>query len=286
MIQLLIINFLLCFGLPEGTEAKANPECLDCHDDLVQKTIMHYPAEDACDNCHESTGSSHPSEDSLGFKLMDTSPALCFYCHEEMPGLTHAHQPVATGNCLACHDAHGSDQAALLRYPEQELCLECHNKTYGGEDSGTANISRLVKGSQRVVHTAISEMGCIICHQAHGSELRALLVDAYPRDDYVPASTEQFSLCFLCHDTDILDAEESEWATGFRNGKQNLHRLHIQGDKGRNCKLCHNIHGSVQQFLLEEGVKFGSWEMKLNYVPEEQGGSCLPGCHAKLSYQR
>lgn len=270
---------------PVGQSDEAQ-DCKECHDDLVNRDVMHYPAEDACDNCHESTGASHPFGDSLGFRLMDQVPALCFNCHEESASPIHAHLPVVQGKCLDCHDAHGSTQTSLLLTQEQELCLGCHNRAYSGDSSETANISRLVKGSKRVVHTAISELGCLVCHQAHGSDKHDLLVDTYPAEDYLPATTENFALCFLCHDTDILDAEESEWATAFRNGKQNLHRLHINGSKGRNCRMCHNIHGSTLEFLMEEEVSFGSWEMRLNFVPTEQGGSCLPGCHGKLSYER
>ena len=124
------------------------------------------------------------------------------------------------------------------------------------------------------------------CHQAHGSDFRALLVDRFPEVDYVSASTENFELCFLCHDTDVMNAGETEYGTGFRNGKKNLHSLHMNGNKGRNCRMCHNIHVSPQSFLLEVEVGFGSWEMQMNFVQEAQGGSCLPGCHGKLSYRR
>jgi len=294
MIHLILIEFFLCFSIPfQGTSPpevrdfiEEAPACVECHSDLVNKELTHYPAEDACDNCHEATGASHPSEDSLGFRLMDAVPALCFYCHEEGAAQAFGHKPYTGGNCLGCHDAHGSAHAALLLNEEKELCLGCHNRVFQGDGSATSNISRLVKGGRQVVHSAINGMGCLICHRAHGSEFRALLVDAYPEEDYVPASTEKFGLCFLCHDTGILDEEETEWATGFRNGKQNLHRLHIQGNKGRNCRMCHNLHGSTQPFLVEERVGFGNWEMNLNFVPEEDGGSCLPGCHGKLSYTR
>ena len=283
--MLLVINLLICLTLPFRGVSES-PECTECHQDLVKRDVMHYPAEDACDNCHESTGASHPSADSLGFRLMDQLPALCFYCHEEATAMAHVHEPVVEGKCLACHDAHGSIQASLLLQEDQELCLGCHNKSYSSDSSETINISRLVLGNNRVVHSAIDALGCRTCHQAHGSDKRALLVDAYPAEDYLPAETENFGLCFLCHETDILEAEETDWATGFRNGKQNLHRLHINGNKGRNCRMCHNLHGSTQPFLMEEEVAFGSWEMKLNFIPDEQGGSCLPGCHGKLSYSR
>lgn len=294
MIQLLVIDLFICLSFPLSEDpGKPYPalsvqtsDCLECHEDLINKETKHYPAEDACDNCHEATGATHPFGDSLGFRLMDSTPALCFYCHEEAVAHASAHAPVVEGKCLDCHDAHASSSSSLLRKSETELCLSCHSRKYGKDGKGTENIAQLIRGSQRVVHTAITEMGCTICHQAHGSEHPSLLADSYPEEEYVPAEAENFGLCFLCHDTDILVAEESEWATGFRQGKRNLHRVHIQGSKGRNCSLCHNIHGSSLPFLIHERVDFGNWEMPINFVAEPQGGSCLTGCHKKLSYSR
>lgn len=294
MTQLLFIELFICLSLPwnqapgkaEAGLSYQTSDCLECHEDLLNKEMKHYPAEDACDNCHEATGATHPFGDSLGFRLMDSSPALCYYCHEEAEAFAFAHTPVMEGQCLDCHDAHASSRSSLLLDTETELCLSCHDRDYGKDGKGTGNIGKLIRGSQRVVHTAITEMGCTTCHQAHGSEFPSLLADSYPEEDYVPSEAENFGICFLCHDSDILEAEESEWATGFRQGKVNLHRVHIQGNKGRNCRMCHNIHGSAKPFLIEESVVFGSWEMPLHFVPSPEGGSCLTGCHKKLSYTR
>jgi predicted CXXCH cytochrome family protein len=246
---------------------------------------MHPVAEEACDNCHESTGESHPQEGVKGFSLMDRLPDLCFYCHEEFSPQQHAHPPYDQGECLSCHDVHGSSEASLLQLPEQELCLSCHNKEYVTDSTKTVNIRPLVKGKV-LVHSAIEGGGCIQCHLSHGSDYRALLMDVYPEEDYVPSRTDNFGLCFLCHDTDLIDAEETEWGTNFRNGIRNLHQLHINGNKGRNCRLCHNLHGSATSFLIEERVAFGNWEMNMNFVPAENGGSCLPGCHGLQTYER
>lgn len=253
----------------DGTGA-GEQDCTECHSDLLEYGLMHYPAEDACNNCHEPTGATHPSADSLGFRLTDKVPELCYYCHEEPVRQSSAHDPHMKGECLACHDAHGSDAGSLLREPDPVLCMGCH---------------KLVGGPKRA-HSAIELGGCMSCHLAHGSEFRTLLVDSYPKEDYVPAQPENFSLCFLCHDPDLMNAEETDWATGFRNGTKNLHWLHINGNKGRNCRMCHNIHGSPLAFLVEERIGFGQWEMRMNFTVEEQGGSCLPGCHGKLSYRR
>jgi len=292
MSQLLYIKLLILLSLPfvtsSGPEQAAGnqqPACTECHSDLLEYDMMHYPAEDACDNCHESTGASHPSDDSLGFRLMDQIPALCYYCHEEPMQHAVSHQPYAKGNCLACHQAHGSAESFLLRLADPDLCLNCHNRDYRTDSTETLNIRQLVKGRMKA-HSAIEGGGCLSCHQSHGSEIRALLMDNYPGEDYLPAQTENFGLCFLCHDTDLLNVRETEWGTGFRNGKKNLHWLHINGNKGRNCRMCHNIHGSPSPFLMEEKLGFGSWEMQMNFIPEEQGGSCFPGCHGKFSYRR
>lgn len=293
MIQQIIIDLLLILTVPlsspAGTETLRpevkQPDCIECHDDLLNLGSTHYPVEDACDNCHESTGVSHPMGDSAGFRLMDGIPALCYYCHEEPAEMPHVHLPVEQGDCLGCHATHGSSESSLLRSSDPDLCLSCHNRSYKTDSTETVNIGRLVKGKMKA-HSAIEGGGCISCHQSHGSDFRALLVEQYPAGDYLPASTENFELCFLCHDSDILDAEQTEWGTGFRNGTKNLHWLHVNGSKGRNCRMCHNIHGSPNLFLVEERVRFGDWEMQMNFETEEQGGSCLPGCHGKLSYRR
>jgi predicted CXXCH cytochrome family protein len=272
-----------CYPDPEPGPGR-EPDCLECHQDLLAQRVVHPVAEDACDNCHLSNGNPHPENGTVGFTLMDRLPDLCFYCHEEPAQVEHGHAPVEEGACLSCHDVHGSSENNLLKLPEEELCLSCHGGT-AAIKRGSVDIRRLITGNQ-VAHSAITGGGCITCHQAHGSDQRALLVAPYPSGSYVPAEPDHFELCFLCHDTGLMEEEETSWATGFRDGTTNLHHLHIRGEKGRNCRLCHNLHGSPQPFLIEEQVSYGAWVMEMNFKPVENGGSCLPGCHGKLSYAR
>jgi len=293
MIHLFLIGlFVILFssfngsdGHPAVDDDLQQPECTECHEQLVKREYMHYPVDDDCSNCHESTGASHPMGDSAGFRLMDQVPALCYYCHEERGESAFTHLPVEEGECLGCHDIHGSSKPSLLRSPDPGLCLSCHNRDIRDDSSNTINISRLVTGKM-IAHTAISGGGCMTCHQAHGSGFREILVDQFPSENYLPAKTENFALCFLCHNTGLLDEEETGSETNFRDGRKNLHWLHMNGERGRNCRMCHNIHGSPQPFLVEETVGFGNWEMRLNFIPTQQGGSCLPGCHGKLMYLR
>jgi predicted CXXCH cytochrome family protein len=284
-ILLLLLSLCQLAGPGKDLADAREPDCRECHSDLLEKEMMHYPAEDACDNCHESTGASHPSGDSLGFRLMDRVPELCYYCHEEPMSQSSAHGPHLRGECLACHDAHGSETRSLLMEPDPVLCLSCHKQIFRTDSTEVSNIRQLVGGRKRA-HSAIALGGCMSCHKPHGSAFRALLVDSYPQEDYLPALPENFALCFLCHDPDLMIAEKTDRATGFRNGTKNLHWIHINGNKGRNCRMCHNIHGSSQAFLVEERLGFGQWEMRMNFTVEEQGGSCMPGCHGNLSYRR
>jgi predicted CXXCH cytochrome family protein len=275
---LLMIEIFVFLMLPGSAEnlckdaeqLKPQETCTECHSDKIGHEVMHEALDNGCDICHESTGEVHPGEGKKGFKLVDQSPALCYYCHEEAGGQAYGHKPVREGECLSCHDVHGSSNPALSKLPDPDLCLFCHP---------------LAKGKV-ILHSAIEGGGCMICHQPHGTERRSLLVETFPEDAYAPASAENFGICFICHDTDLLDAEQTDWATNFRNGDRNLHQLHIQGEKGRSCILCHNLHVSKQKFLIEEKIRFGDWEMRMNFIPTENGGSCLPGCHGKASYAR
>ncbi|MCK4993003.1 MAG: hypothetical protein KAS29_21040, partial [Bacteroidales bacterium] len=81
-------------------------------------------------------------------------------------------------------------------------------------------------------------------------------------------------------------AEVTTTATNFRNGDQNMHFLHINGTKGRNCNLCHDMHGSPNEHLIADKVMFGNWEMPVGFKALENGGSCLTGCHAEKQYVR
>ncbi len=57
--------------------------CLECHSDIIANQIIHAPAEESCDYCHESNGNEHPLENVKGFTLSEEMPGLCYICHDE-----------------------------------------------------------------------------------------------------------------------------------------------------------------------------------------------------------
>ena len=51
---------------------------------------------------------------------------------------------------------------------------------------------------------------------------------------------------------------ETKGATGFRNGTQNLHAVHVNDKvKGRTCRACHAPHGADLPHLIRASVPFG-----------------------------
>jgi predicted CXXCH cytochrome family protein len=103
----------------------------------------------------------------------------------------------------------------------------------------------------------------------------------------VPYTDTEFSLCFDCHDRDLLRYADTSFATNFRDGERNLHFLHVNDpQKGRSCTLCHAIHGADNPTLIAASVPFGQWQLPLKFVKTATGGSCSPGCHKPYAYDR
>ncbi|MEN8157871.1 MAG: cytochrome c3 family protein [Bacteroidota bacterium] len=260
--------------------------CLNCHTSVRMESELeniHYPFEDDCANCHETHSSEH---DGL---LVDKSRDLCLTCHDMQSTLDEAKVVHGVVNdekgCANCHSPHASKNGMLLLKSGKALCLDCHSEPIETEERVIADIGSLVKPGN-YVHGVIEMDGCGTCHFPHSSEQPFLLNSAFPGGAYAAATVENFDLCFMCHDAELMESETTSYATNFRNGEQNLHYLHINGEKGRNCNLCHNVHGSGNEHLMADKVLFGSWEMPVGFTPLESGGSCLTGCHAEKKYLR
>jgi predicted CXXCH cytochrome family protein len=76
--------------------------------------------------------------------------------------------------------------------------------------------------------------------------------------------------------------------TRFRDGESNLHYVHVNQEKGRTCRACHEVHASKRPFHVRESVPFGSkgWLLEINFEALPDGGRCAPGCHEAKSYAR
>ncbi len=264
--------------------------CAECHAELQARissqAFKHQPATEDCTSCHDPHGADNR------MNLKSRPPELCIECHDEIgdtiEDATVAHDAVTTGkSCVGCHDPHASaEQHGLLHQP-MALCLSCHDRELNSGTGKITNMARLLEENPEH-HGPIREKNCTACHQQiHGGDHFRLLMKEYPSEFYASFEEERYALCFECHEPDLVKDEQTDKLTNFRNGKQNLHYLHVNRKvKGRTCRACHDIHASRKPRHIAESVPFGKWNLPLNYLKATNGGSCRPGCHKEYRYDR
>lgn len=118
---------------------------------------IHEPLKN-CTLCH---GEVRRANSSRKVQLVAEVPQLCYGCHKKYSALqAWVHGPVATGNCLLCHEPHKTKSESLLRKPVPELCYLCHEE----------QAIRLIQN-----HGEASYARCMDCHEGHAGAARGLL---------------------------------------------------------------------------------------------------------------
>jgi predicted CXXCH cytochrome family protein len=173
----------------------------------------------------------------------------------------------------------------LLTEP-MDLCLSCHDHVLDAPDGKLCDVAKLL--DENVSHHGpIIQENCTGCHKVHGGESFRMLVEDFPSSFYASFDEANYKLCFRCHEPDLVRNEKTTKLTNFRNGEQNLHYVHVhRKPKGRTCRACHNVHASKKPKHITETVKFGIWEIPLNFEKTATGGSCQPGCHRVYRYDQ
>ncbi len=181
--------------------AEKSAKCQACHqkDNPQYALSPHAKAALDCTSCHDVHGETvRPA------MLKTDINKNCSICHQEVVAqfqLSERHRlQEGVMTCVTCHDPHAPATRVRLGGFKQEACLQCH------PDKGGPFIYE---------HQGSRIEGCTVCHEAHGSTNRHLLVQQSVAD-----------LCFSCH------AEAPAWHGGFTSS-------------GTNCVTCHSsIHGS------------------------------------------
>ena len=269
--------------------ASGNDLCAICHTDFIQDltsgTYVHEPVKDSCFNCH------NPHSGPAAKMLPGTAQELCGKCHEAVVNTATSalvnHEPVLAGKaCLNCHAPHNAEIAPQLKAPQVDLCLGCHDRPVKSGDKELTDMKGLFARNPDW-HGPIREGGCTGCHEPHGGSGFRLLVEPYPAKFYSPYDPENYALCFTCHESATVKNEFTRTLTGFRDGDRNLHFLHVnKEERGRTCRACHEVHASVLPRHIRDTVPYGSWELPINFEKSENGGSCQPGCHVSVTYDR
>ncbi len=265
-----------------------NEVCFECHSDvqeaLAATTHKHKPAAEDCKLCHDPHSGNAP------YMLAKAGADECFRCHPAMADrITKAsvkHAALSEGKgCLNCHSPHEAVHSRQLKDAPMALCLTCHDKQERDARGVMTTDMKELFDANKDWHGPIREKDCSGCHSVHGSGHFRLLIKNYPREFYASFAVEQYDLCFSCHQPTLVQDAATTTLTGFRDGEQNLHFLHVNKKvKGRTCRSCHETHASQKARHIRNEVPFGKWMLPIKFEKTANGGSCSPGCHAPKSY--
>jgi predicted CXXCH cytochrome family protein len=287
-------------GMCHEPHASKNPKllvetgrglCIGCHSEMDQQLdevgFVHKPVKEDCLTCHSPHATDFPM-------LVKQAPGeLCTTaCHEDIKRAVteakHKHSAVTQDSgCVNCHTPHGGDLAKLMKDRPVNLCMACHDRSVKAPDGRVVASVLEVTDPKMIKHGPVADGSCGGCHNVHGSDYAKLLIDEYPGTFYQPFDLKSYSLCFECHDKELVMTPNARGLTGFRNGDENLHFMHVnKNPRGRSCRACHSVHASTLALHLRETVPYGKWELPINYKQTDTGGSCSPGCHKSKSYDR
>jgi predicted CXXCH cytochrome family protein len=275
---------------PKMLSAIGNDVCFQCHTDKAEafkgKKFAHSPVKDSCINCH----SPHSGEYKFNFSA-DGTQELCFTCHVDkkdwIASVKVRHGGLETEKkCLACHDPHVSNFVKQLVRQPVESCNMCHDRQLDTQDGKIANMKEYLSKNKNQ-HGPIAQGDCSSCHNTHGSDNFRILRKPIAKAFYAPFDPRNYELCFNCHEKTLVLDPKTTTLTGFRNGDQNLHFVHVnKTPKGRTCRACHDAHATNNPKHIRDAVPFGAWGLPVGYEKSQNGGSCLPGCHQKFGYDR
>jgi len=169
--------------------------CFKCHG---------LPAKSACDNqrCSTARGFNMVRQDgvyNIRDKVIGGTPGLVSY------------HPIETND-----PSNNTEVPSLLtgiplnKTTSRIYCTDCHNS----DNSAAAGRSGAIG--------------------PHGSNIGAMLTQAYPMEPIRSYSSAQYALCYKCHSESVLMSN----ASGFPR-----HRLHVQEER-KTCINCHDPHGS------------------------------------------
>lgn len=172
-----------------GAEYVGMQVCAGCHTDEAREfrgaphaTVAVREADDeevysgeGCESCH-GPGSLHVEARGNKTKIVKGDWNTCVRCHSDVGmrlRMRYRH-PVAEGrmSCSSCHDPHKGMRAVREVEQINETCFGCHPDK---------------KGPWTFTHEAVTEDGCTVCHNPHGTNVEKMLV------------ADGLVLCLRCH---------------------------------------------------------------------------------------
>ena len=242
----------------------------------------------SCVSCH----SGHAGENDHA--LAKPAEELCLDCHasvmESSPGkkAAYTHSPVALGQCVLCHDPHGTRDRRMVRDDLYKVCQKCHDPVdpavvaahpdYPIADANCLSChdphshnqkTKLIEGKK---HGPFKQGNCKLCHVESAEGQRAELVkpadklcfSCHPAASLVRKNEKahppvEAGFCLMCHDPHV-SKRKGMLKTRVANACFACHRKveddtlavhkHAIVDANLDCLLCHKPHSSKEDKLL------------------------------------
>lgn len=197
--------------------------CGMCHDAEINQInnakVAHPGAMSDCTDCHNPHASKQPG------LPKSNGVEICLACHSDLAEVAKTekflHRPAFKDGCGTCHDAHGNDNAHLLRVNDvTTLCLECHGPDTVPQRLASDHLIAIFDGKVILPekypvpilplkynaghpvdfhpvaglidpkNPAAGQMNCLTCHQPHAGNQEGMLVK-----DQKP----NMAFCNTCH---------------------------------------------------------------------------------------
>jgi len=258
-----LCSLALIIAVSKGAAAQTDT-CVsgNCHALMGADKFVHKPVQEGkCTTCHTATREAdkktkHP--DNLTITLSQQGADLCYMCHAPKNKKKNVHAPIMGGECISCHNPHGSPNKGLLNDVMPKICFSCHPESMmqhkvmhppvAAGDCSSCHYNhqgdlpnRLQQEgnalcftchpdkengikTKKTVHPPVKQ-SCTLCHNPHGSANKAMLIDVAP------------GICSTCHPNQSALAEKSV----FKHGPMSDVKA---------CMNCHDPHFSDQKGLL------------------------------------
>lgn len=180
--------------------------------------------EKKCRACHTVTRKS--PERPIVYKM-------CFLseCHDaSLIKETFKHSEALHGECLLCHNQHGSQYGAHIVNDQQKLCKTCHPLLIGNKEEQKVGDEEDLHDYYTLLFrhlVADREISCSFCH---GEDHRDRMEE------------HGITSCYQCHNY------VKNLIRGKKGKPENIHESFLR----KKCSSCHNPHSSPYQHLLKE----------------------------------
>jgi predicted CXXCH cytochrome family protein len=182
---------------------------------------------------------------------------------ESAPGkkAAYTHSPVGQGQCLLCHDPHGTPDRGMARPDMHKICQGCH-------DVGDAKISAAHQGYP------IADSKCTLCHDPHSHDRDAAMIRGKQHMPFKqgkcdlchskPAPGQPAGLvkpakelCFGCHPASVTTPYKENAHLPVKEGLcMTCHSPHVSSEnsllKARPVNLCFTCHSKIEDATVAE----------------------------------